>query len=69
MSYFPELDIRIEDKVKGVLDLSNHVTKKELENATGVDTSDLAAKSDVFTLKAKVGKLDINSNILRNKSR
>ena len=23
MSYFPELDIRIEDKVKGVLDLSN----------------------------------------------
>ena len=69
MSYFPELDIRIEDKVKGVLDLSNHVTKKELQNATGVDTSDLAAKSDVFILKAKVGKLDINSNILRNKSR
>ena len=29
--------------MKVVLDLSNYATKKELDHATGVDTSDLAA--------------------------
>ena len=28
--------------------------KKDLKNATGVDTSKLAAKSDVASLKAKI---------------
>ena len=42
MDYYPESD---KDKVKVVLELSNFVTKKELEHATGVDTSNLAAKS------------------------
>ena len=32
--------------MKVVLDLSNNVTNKEFEHATGVDTSDLAAKKD-----------------------
>ena len=44
MSYYPEPDSHIGDKVKVVLDLSNDVTKKELCHAVGVDTSDLAAK-------------------------
>ena len=44
MSYYPEPDSHIGDKVKVVLDLSNHATKKELELPTVVDTSDLAAK-------------------------
>ena len=44
MSYYPEPDSHIRDKVKVVLDLSNYVTKKELEHATCIDTSDLAAK-------------------------
>ena len=44
MSYYPELDNHIRDKVKVVLDLSNYATKKELDHATGVDTSDLAAQ-------------------------
>ena len=44
MSYYPELHSYIRDKVKVVLDLSNCGTKKELDYATGVDTSDLAAK-------------------------
>ena len=38
----------------------NHVTKKELDHATEVDTSDLAAKKDFIALKAEVDKLDIN---------
>ena len=33
---------------------------KELEQATGIDTSDLAATKDYFALKAEVDKLDIN---------
>ena len=33
---------------------------KKLDHATGVDTSDLAAKKDFIALKTEVGKLDIN---------
>ena len=36
MSYYPELDSHIRDKVKVVLDLL-----KELDHITGVDISDL----------------------------
>ena len=60
MSYYPEPDSHIRDKVKVILDLSNYVTKKELHNATGVDTSNLAVKRDFIALKAEVDKLDIN---------
>ena len=34
--------------------------KKELEHATVVDTSDLAAKRDFVAQKAEFGKLDLN---------
>ena len=44
MSYYPEPGSHIRDKVKVVLDLSNDATKKELDDATGVDTSELAAR-------------------------
>ena len=40
MSYYPELDNHIRDKVKLVLGLSNYATYKWLEHATGVDISD-----------------------------
>ena len=39
--------------------MSNYATKKELNHATGVDTSDLAAKKDFIALKAEVEKIDI----------
>ena len=42
MSYYPEPNIHIRDKVKVVLDLPNYAIKNELDDATGVDTSDLA---------------------------
>ena len=61
MSYYPEPDSHIRDKVKVVLDLSNHATKKELDHATSVDTSDLAAKKNFI---AEVDKLDINKLIV-----
>ena len=60
MSYYPEPDIHIRDKFKVVLDLSNYATKKESYHATGVDTSDLAAKKYFIALKAEVDKVDIN---------
>ena len=44
MSYYPEQDNHIRNKVKVVLDLPNYAIKKELDHTTGVNTSDLAAK-------------------------
>ena len=60
MSYYPEPDGHIRDKVKVVLDLCNYATKKELEHATGVDKSNLAPTKDFIALKAEFGNLDIN---------
>ena len=44
MSYYPDPDGHIRDKVKLGLDLSNYATKKELDHAAGVDTFDLPAE-------------------------
>ena len=60
MSYYPEPYSHIRDKVKVVLDWSNYTIKKELDHATGADTSDLAAKKDFIALKVEVLKQDIN---------
>ena len=60
MAYYPEPDSHFRDKVKLVLDLSNYGTKKELDHATCVDTSDLAAKKDFIALKTEFDKLYIN---------
>ena len=53
MSYYPEIDNDIRDKVKVVLDLTNYI------NACSIDTSDLAAKKDLIAFKADVDKLKI----------
>ena len=49
MSHYPEPDSHIRAKVKVVVELSNYATEKQLEYATGVDTSNLAAKNDFTT--------------------
>ena len=59
--YCPEQDSHIRDKVKVVLELPIYVTKKELNNAAGIDTCNLAGKSDFFALKAEVDKLDFKA--------
>ena len=59
MSYYPEPDSHIRDKVTVVLNL-NYATKKELDHPTGVDTSDLADKKDFIALKSEIDKLDNN---------
>ena len=42
------------------LDLPNYSTKADLKGATGVDSSNLAAKSDLASLKAKVDKINVD---------
>ena len=46
--------------IKVELHLSNYATKADLKNATGVDTSDFAKKTDLANLKSDVDKLDID---------
>ena len=46
--------------VKDELDLLNHTTKSDLKNATGVDTSNFAKKTDLPNLKSDVDKLSID---------
>ena len=43
--------------------MSNYATKNELENVTGVDTSNLAAKRDFIVLKPEMDKLDVDQLI------
>ena len=59
MSYYPEPGSHIKDKVKVVLDLSN-CALETLNDATGVDKSNLDAKRGSIALKAEVFKLDVN---------
>ena len=40
--------------------MSNYATNADLKNAIGIDTSKLAAKSDLAILKAEIDKLDID---------
>ena len=40
--------------------LSNYVTKANIKNTSHVDTSNFALKTNLASLKAEVGKLDIN---------
>ena len=60
MSYYPKPGSHNRHKVKVVLDFLNYFTKKELEHATDIDTSDLAIKKDFIALKAEFDKLDVN---------
>ena len=57
--YFPEPK-SLGGTVKVELDLSNYVTKAELENATGVDTSKFAKTFDRAGLKSNADELDID---------
>ena len=57
--YFPKLR-SLGVNVKVELDLSNHATKVDLKNATGVDTSGFAIKIDLVHLKSDVDKLGID---------
>ena len=54
MSYDSGTDSHIRDKVKLILVLPNNATKKELMDATSVDTSNLAVKVILLFGKLKL---------------
>ena len=58
--YFPKPYERFSGDINVKIDLSNYATKADLKNATEIDTSKIAAKSDLLKLKAEVYKLDID---------
>ena len=60
IQYFPEPYEPFGGDINVKVDLSNYATKSDLKNATSIDTSKLAAKSDLVSLKAEVDKLDID---------
>ena len=60
MSYYQEADSHSGDKVKGILELSNYATNKELAHTIGLDRSDLTVKKNSIALKVEADKLDIN---------
>ena len=57
--YFPKPN-SLGGNVKVELDLSDYVTKTDLKNATGVDTSSFTKRIDLANLKSDVDKLDID---------
>ena len=60
MSYFSEQNTHSKNKIAVELKLANYGTKSDLKNATGVDTSEFAKKTDLDYLKSDIDKFDID---------
>ena len=61
--YFPKLYEPSGGDISFKVDWFKYATKVGLKKATGIDTSKLAAKSDLASLKAEVDELDIDKLI------
>ena len=59
--YFPKPYDRGGGNLKAEIDLSNYAAKVDLKGVTGVDTLNLAPKSDLLSLRTKVDKIHIDS--------
>ena len=57
--YFPKSCEPFGGNINAKVDLSGCATKLDWKNETGVDTSKLAAKFDLASLKAKLDKIDV----------
>ena len=58
--YFPKPYEPFGGDINVKVDLSNYATKTDFKKATGIDTSKLAAKFDLASLKAELHKIDID---------
>ena len=58
--YFPKPHKTFGENINVRADLPNYATKTDLKDATGVDTSKLATKSDLASLKAEIDKIDVD---------
>ena len=61
--YFPKSCEPFAGDINIQVDLSNYSTRADLKNATGIDTSKLAVKSELANLKDEADKLDIDKLI------
>ena len=59
VNHYPEPSYS-KNKIKVELDLSNYGSKYDAKEATCIDKSGFAKKSDVASLKSEVNKLDID---------
>ena len=76
--YFPKPSSH-EENIKVKIDLFNYATKEDIKNITHINTSNFALKTNLFSLKTEVDKLDIDklvpipndlsklSNVVKNK--
>ena len=58
--YFPKPHEPFGGDINVNVDLSNYARKADLKNAVGTDTSISAAKFDLVSWKAEVGKTDVD---------
>ena len=58
--YFPKPFRSFGGSINVKVDLSNYVTKTDLESVTHVDTSSFALKTNLANLKTEVDELDIH---------
>ena len=58
--YFPKPYKPFGSEINIKIDFFNYATKAGLKNANGIDTSKLAAKSDLVSLKAEIDKLHVD---------
>ena len=58
--YFPKPFRSFRGNVNVKVGLSNYATKTDLKNATHVDTSSFALKTNLASLKTEIDKLDID---------
>ena len=61
IKYFPKSDELFGRDINVKDDLCNYAAKTHLKKATGVDTSILAVKSDLASLKAEIDKIDLEN--------
>ena len=57
MSHFPKAFHCTLKKIRFLLNVANNTTKSDLKKATGIDTSNLAAKFGLASSKAVVDKM------------
>ena len=58
--YFPKPFRSFRGNVNVKVGLSNYATKTDLKNATHLDTSSFALKTNLASLKTEIDKLDID---------
>ena len=57
--YLPKIYTSFGGNINVKVSLSNYATDPDLKEATGINTSNFALKSNLISLKAEVDKIDV----------